>query len=99
MNEDLYSGGRCAAPNDESKDRLCAAVARLCDEVSKLRRPPVPFGDVEEIMNGMDRGDYRIDCDFCRDAVKTPEAFSVMTSRGQQVSATFNFCPVCGRKL
>lgn len=99
MHEDLYSEGRCAAPNGESEDRLCAAVERLCDEVSKLRRPPVPFGDVEEIMNEMDRGDYRIDCDFCRGAVKTPETFSVMTSRGKQVSATFNFCPVCGRKL
>ncbi len=93
--EDLY----CPEPNDDSRDRLCAAVERLCEEVSKLRCPPVPFGDVEEIMNKMDRGDYRVDCDFCRDAVPTPETFSIMTSSGKQTTATFNFCPVCGRKL
>lgn len=86
-------------PNDESKDRLCAAVERLCDEVSKLRRPPVPFGNVEGIMKEMDRGDYRVDCYFCRDAVRTPETFAIMTSSGKRTTATFNFCPVCGRKL
>lgn len=75
------------------------AIDRLCAEVSKLRRPPVPFENVEEIMREMERGDYRVDCDFCRGAVASPETFSIMTHSGKQVIATFNFCPVCGRKL
>lgn len=85
--------------NDESKDRLCAAVERLCDEVSKLRRRRSHSVMLRKIMNEMERGDYRIDCDFCRDAVPVPETFSIMPSSGKQVTATFNFCPVCGRKL
>ena len=92
MNEDLYSGG-WVTPNDGSRDRLCAAVERLCVEVSKLRRPSATFERVEEIMDEMDH------CDLCRVGLDKPEKFSVMTYDGWQMTVTWNFCPVCGRSL
>lgn len=52
-------------------------------------------------MNNLDANGLQKDngCDFCRDFVRVPETFSIMTHEGKQSVVTFNFCPVCGRKL
>lgn len=62
------------------------AIERMCTEIAQIRRL-------------MERGVEKEGCDFCRVGLNKPETFSVMTHNGRQMTATWNFCPVCGRKL
>lgn len=62
------------------------AIERMCTEVAKIRM----------LMEG---GARKPACDFCRECVNKPETFSVVAHSGRQMTVTWNFCPVCGRKL
>lgn len=62
------------------------AIERMCTEVTKIRM----------LMEG---GARKPACDFCRECVNKPETFTVVAHSGRQMTVTWNFCPVCGRKL
>ena len=62
------------------------AIERMCADVAQIRKL-------------MERGAGKTGCDFCRVGLNKPETFSVVTHDGRQMTVTWNFCPVCGRKL
>lgn len=62
------------------------AIERMCTEVAQIRM----------LMEG---GVRKPACDFCRVGLNKPETFTVIAHNGRQMQVTWNFCPVCGRKL